>query len=895
MNTILEPTANPYVGPRTFSEAQRHLFFGRDREGRDLLARVLSERLVLFYGQSGAGKSSLINTRLIPGLREVGYAVLPVGRVGGELPAGLEEADNVYLFNLMLSIAQAETNPGRFVGLTLSRFLAGLSTEDGQHYAYDGAAFPPPGAPGDGTAPVQPYVLIIDQFEELITGHPGRWTERAEFFRQLNRAMLDDPNLWAVLALREDYVAPIEPHAPLLADRMRARFYMERMGVDAALDAIRRPAGLGGRPFATGAAEQLVEDLRQVRVPGQEATIPGQYVEPVQLQVVCYQLWERLKVEGDGLKVEGGEEGIGSALTFGTNFQPSNLQPSTRFITETDLREAGDVDRALTQFYEETLAVALADPAAARVSERQLRTWFDKELITEAGTRNLVRQDEDETGGLPNRVVRAFQQRFLVRAEARGGDTWIEVVHDRFVEPIRASNAAWFPQHLSALQRQAALWNEQGRLSGLLLRDAALTEAEAWAAGHPEELQPDEQEFLAACRQAQDAVERERRQSRRIRILGIVAGVVAILAIVASVLAWNSSQLAQTNAAEAVRQKKIADEKSALAQDQLDRQAGLALLQEAHALKEKGNALGAIEMFRAAKATQTDLGIDVEAEIQDVRRQVATRLVQEGEGLAKADDFPGAEARFKAALALDPPPDTPVYLYVPAGEFVMGAGAEDDRIASEVELDNAEEHPQHPVTLDGYWIQRTEVTNAQYGRCVEVGGCEPPDDGNIRYRNAQFAKQPLTGVTWSQAQAYAAWAGGRLPTEAEWEKACRGTDRRIYPWGNQKPTGDLLNFSETGLGTWSAVGSYPDGASPYGALDMAGNVWEWTADWYDDKYYSDSPKENPTGPASGNERVLRGGSFDYFAVLVRCAVRGSSNPDFGLDVVGFRVVVSPGF
>ena len=126
MNTILEPTANPYVGPRTFSEAQRHLFFGRDREGRDLLARVLSERLVLFYGQSGAGKSSLINTRLIPGLREVGYAVLPVGRVGGELPASMEEVDNVYLFNLMLSIAQAETNPGRFADLTLSRFLAGF-------------------------------------------------------------------------------------------------------------------------------------------------------------------------------------------------------------------------------------------------------------------------------------------------------------------------------------------------------------------------------------------------------------------------------------------------------------------------------------------------------------------------------------------------------------------------------------------------------------------------------------------------------------------------------------------------------------------------------------------------------------------------------------------------
>jgi hypothetical protein len=186
MNTILEPPANPYVGPRTFSQEQRHLFFGRDREGRDLLARVLSERLVLFYAQSGAGKSSLINTRLIPGLRDMGYAVLPMGRVGGELPADVEAVDNVYLFNLMLSMAQTETALDRFGGLTLSRFLAGLSTEDGYHYTYDEAALPPSGAAGDETPPIQPYVLIIDQFEELITSHPGRWTERAEFFRQLN-------------------------------------------------------------------------------------------------------------------------------------------------------------------------------------------------------------------------------------------------------------------------------------------------------------------------------------------------------------------------------------------------------------------------------------------------------------------------------------------------------------------------------------------------------------------------------------------------------------------------------------------------------------------------------------------------------------------------------------
>ena len=880
MSDVSVSSANPYVGPRTFGYEQRNLFFGREREARDLLARVLSERLLLFYAQSGAGKSSLLHARLIPQLQEKGFAVLPVGRVGGELPDGVAQVDNIYAFNLMASIDKGDA-PARLAHLSLSEFLARLARKtivdaEGQEskgWVYDAA--PAQAAPAAPSVPAAPtsgagtrrYALIIDQFEEVITGHPARWQEREDFFRQLNQALLDDPNLWVVLTLREDYVAAQDPYAAQMADHLRARFYMERMGIEAGLEAIRKPAELGGRPFAPGVAERLLDNLRQVRVPGQEKTIAGQYVEPVQLQVVCYQLWAGLEEADGGRRTK--DEG--------------------RLITFDDLAQAGDVDRALTRFYEETLAVTLTDPAAAGVSERQVRAWFDKELITEAGTRGLVHQGENETSGLPNGVVLALQRRFLVRAEARGGDTWIELVHDRFVEPIRTSNAAWFPQHLSALQRQAALWDEQGRSSGLLLRDAALAEAEAWAAANPKELQPDEQEFLAACRQAQDAVDRERRQSRRIRILGIMAVVVAILAIAASI--W-----AVRNAREADHQRQIAQSNEKLAQDQLDRLAGLALLQEAYALKEKGHVQGAIEKFRAAKVTKTDLGIDVETEIEDVRRLAATRLVQEGEALAKGGDFPGAEAKFKAALALEPPPDTPVYVYVPAGPFFMGEDA----------------NSAFTDTLPAYWIQRTEVTNAQYGRCVDAGGCKPPADGNIRYSEPQFAKQPVTGITWPQARDYAAWAGGRLPTEAEWEKVCRGgleipvsplagwgqTKRndqvdRTFPWGNTDPTADRVNFRGTGLGTWSAVGSHPNGASPYGALDMAGNVWEWTSSIYKDYPYD--PNDGREEPISADQRVLRGGAFYNLADGVRCTIRYGRNTDFKIDYDGFRVVVSPGF
>ncbi len=515
------PIANPYVGPRTFSFAERQLFFGREREARDLLARVLSERLLLFYAQSGAGKSSLLNTRLIPQLQEErGFVVLPLGRVGGELPVGVEQVDNVYAFNLMLSI-DAGNDPARLAHLTLAEFLARLarrtiadaSGRERKGWVYDAAPSPGQTVPGAG---VRRYALLIDQFEEIITAHPAAWREREDFFQQLDRAMEADPNLWVVLTLREDFVAALDPYAPLLADHLRGRFYMERMGREAALEAIKQPAARFGRPFAPGVAETLLNDLSQVRVPGQKGTVAGQYVEPVQLQVVCYQLWESIKDRPRGS------------------------------ISSDDLREAGDVDHALIQFYQDTIKAVLAEPAVQRagVSERQLRLWFDKDLITDEGGRDLVRQGEEETAGLPNVAVAELQRRFLLRADARGGDSRIELVHDRFVEPIKAANLDWRAQHGSPLSLATDAWLAASKDPGLLYDGTQLRDAGARVQANPDDFSPEEQEFVKAG-QAMVQTLAARRQ-RRI-LMGAVSALIVLLALTAwALLSAFSAQTANT-------------------------------------------------------------------------------------------------------------------------------------------------------------------------------------------------------------------------------------------------------------------------------------------------------------------------------------------------------------
>jgi formylglycine-generating enzyme required for sulfatase activity len=240
---------------------------------------------------------------------------------------------------------------------------------------------------------------------------------------------------------------------------------------------------------------------------------------------------------------------------------------------------------------------------------------------------------------------------------------------------------------------------------------------------------------------------------------------------------------------------------------------------------------------------------------------------------------------------------------VQAGEFLMGSDPAKDKDADD------DEQPQHRVYLSEFYIGKTPVTNAQYAAFVKATKHEAPEHwerGKILWKGGKIPSgkenHPVVHVSWNDAVAFCQWLNQetgqlyRLPTEAEREKAARGTDGRIYPWGNGQPTAELGNFDDNVRRT-TPVGQYsPKGNSPYGCADMAGNVWEWCADWFDEQEYQRRAKstvKDPQGPQKGTSRVLRGGAFHSNRELVRCACRYRDVPRYHYRGRGFRVVVPP--
>jgi eukaryotic-like serine/threonine-protein kinase len=226
--------------------------------------------------------------------------------------------------------------------------------------------------------------------------------------------------------------------------------------------------------------------------------------------------------------------------------------------------------------------------------------------------------------------------------------------------------------------------------------------------------------------------------------------------------------------------------------------------------------------------------------------------------------------------------DGMLQVYVPEGEFLMGKEGEPD-----------EDSPMRKIYLQAYWMDQVEVTNSMYERCVDAGSCSLPAIRlNPYYGNWIYRNHPVVYVNWFQAVEYCAWAGRRLPTEAEFEKAARGTEKYKYPWGSAEPNPRLANYAESLIGESVSVYRYPFGASPYGALNMVGNVREWVADWYSETYYQETILINPTGPDTGFERSMRSGAYDADANELLVTWRYKHEPQSAGLSRGFRCAES---
>ncbi len=224
--------------------------------------------------------------------------------------------------------------------------------------------------------------------------------------------------------------------------------------------------------------------------------------------------------------------------------------------------------------------------------------------------------------------------------------------------------------------------------------------------------------------------------------------------------------------------------------------------------------------------------------------------------------------------------------YVPAGAFAMGS----DR-------GSPDEQPIHSVHLDAFYIDKFEVTNRFYEACVEAGVCPPVKKKSSAtrtsyYDHRRYVRFPVIFVDWNMAQTYCEWREARLPTEAEWEKAARGGTNDIYPWGDD-PDCNLANYGNC-LGDTSSATIYDLGQSRYGVYNMAGNVWEWVSDWYADNYYGPAPQDNPPGPDTGNEKVLRGGSWKDDYAEMRSVNREAQPPSYSSTTIGFRCAKDAG-
>ena len=785
---VEEPAAplpeRPYKLLDYYEARDASLFFGRQEETQHLTSLIHAHRLVLLYGGSGTGKTSLL--------------------LAGAAPR-LERAEPPY----EMVYVRALEDPALVVRRAVRRRLpeADLPTDGSLVDFLDVAT----------RALGRTLVIVLDQFEEFFIRLSPEF--RAAFIAELG-TLYDarDVGVKVVLSLREDWLASVGEIEERIPEVFRTRLRLLPLTRDQARQAITAPVERMGVGYEPALVDKLLDDL----MTGSE----GATVMPPQLQLVCSALYD-------------------------------GLGPDERLIPLAAYERLGGARGVLQKYLDNELARLGSD-------EQALARSALEELVTSERTKAVKTGDElalalgaglAELVPVLEKLVRARLLRPVEQAEAVARA--YELAHEYLIAKIALSPEAVARKEAEELLRQGV--DNRQRFGSLLSietfelidaqRDRLRLDAEAQAlmlqsglrhgvsVGHWLARMEDEEKALALAGEALLTPEGERARES----MGAEAGDLAPDRL-RVLIAW----LAET--------------------------------------------------WREAKGTARACASDALWALRPhLPRGLRLRLaLHRSPRLLRRVALPLAGTLVGALIIalivwgprwLTSKPDVE-WVDVDAGEFLMGSDPAVDPDAYE------EEMPQHPVYVDGFRIGKYEITNAQYAQCVRATVCEKPADLAF-YSDPNYADHPVVYVSWYDAQTFCEWIGGRLPTEAEWEKAARGMDGRVYPWGDDSPTSELGNFGHN-IGDTTPVGRYsPQGDSPYGCADMAGNVWEWVADWYGD--YSSEAQTNPTGPETGYYKVLRGGGWGFFWSYVRVAYRRDFNPDLRYYYVGFRCAgVAPG-
>lgn len=431
---------NPYVGVRPFERGD--VLYGREQETDEIINLLLAERIVLLYSPSGAGKTSLIQAKLIPQL-ENEFFVFPVISVHPQAVQIKDANTNPYLESMILSLL-TESEKNSYSPNLEDAFVQFINKR---------------------SDPDKLKMLIFDQFEEILRVNPFDKPQKEAFFKTVG-SFLRDRSYWALFSIREDYVGALKPYVRPIPTGLSVTFRLDLLDEESALAAIQEPIKVIGGVFEDAAAKSLVDDLRRVQVQQVDGSWKeelGLYVEPIQLQLVCQRLWE---ASADPKRIE-------------------------------NVASTGTVNDALTEYYVSTVKQVSSE---LRITDRSIRDWFQNQLITEQKTRALLALNPQQSGGLRNDAIYRLVDSHLVRAERRHAAIWFELAHDRLIIPIWENNHEWYREHLNLLQLQAQLWEDRGRPDGLWLRGKPLRIMKQWAATNPRKLNETEHEFLDRSR-----------------------------------------------------------------------------------------------------------------------------------------------------------------------------------------------------------------------------------------------------------------------------------------------------------------------------------------------------------------------------------------------------------